>query len=106
MNGDVVQGDVAQHELKTRCEYFQAVFDGKKPFEVRKDDRNYQTGDWLMLREWDHGRCEYTGMWLQCYVTYKLAGGAFGVEEGYCVLGLSEWRVAGSTRNNVPAPSG
>lgn len=45
------------HDLKTDPVYFQRLVDGTKTFEVRKDDRGYQSGDTLVLREWDAQRC-------------------------------------------------
>jgi hypothetical protein len=46
-----------RHELKCWPPYFERLLDGSKTFEVRKDDRGYQTGDWLVLREWDPAKC-------------------------------------------------
>lgn len=40
------------HELKVWPDYYERLADGSKTFEVRKDDRGYQTGDTLWLREW------------------------------------------------------
>lgn len=41
------------HSLKTQPEYFEPVWLGLKTFEVRYDDRGYQAGDDLVLREWE-----------------------------------------------------
>lgn len=48
---------MALHELKTDPEPFDAVADGRKTHEVRRNDRNYEVGDELILR-----RTEYTGV--------------------------------------------
>ena len=42
------------HSLKTLPVYFQRTWEGEKTFEVRIDDRGFQRGDTLVLREWDH----------------------------------------------------
>lgn len=41
------------HQLKTWPVYFQRCWDGDKTFEIRIDDRGYQKGDTVVLREWD-----------------------------------------------------
>ncbi len=72
------------HELKSWPQYFRAVADGSKKFEVRENDRDFQAGDYLLLREWypDHAdiRSEvvpypYSGNIAMCLVTYILVGG-------------------------------
>jgi len=89
------------HELKVWPEYFEAIVDGSKTFEVRRDDRGFQVGDTLVLREWDPNVKEagvdwyapaYTGRELKREVTYILRGPTFGIEAGYCVVGLSDRR--------------
>ncbi len=83
------------HDLKTWPEFFQAVLDGKKRFEIRRDDRGFMEGDTLVLKEWDpglnpglSGDLNYTGRKIRVRVTYKLHGGMFGVDLEYCVLGF------------------
>lgn len=74
------------HELKIKPEYFQAVWDGIKTFELRKDDRSYQVGDVLILREFDNG---YTGATVVKTVSYVLRGcPEYGLSDGYCILGI------------------
>lgn len=43
--------------LKIKPEYFQAVIDGRKPFEIRKNDRNFKVGDEIYLDEYEG--CRY-----------------------------------------------
>lgn len=48
-----------EHDLKLSSLFFDDVETGKKPFELRFNDRDYQEGDVLRLREWDGN--SYTG---------------------------------------------
>lgn len=41
------------HALKCHPHFFAAIVDGKKTFEIRRDDRHYRVGDQLMLAEYD-----------------------------------------------------
>lgn len=40
--------------IKTINPYFTLVWNDKKPFEIRFNDRDYQTGDILILREYGY----------------------------------------------------
>ena len=40
------------HHLKIKPEYFQAVINGKKPFEIRLNDRDFKQGDRVILEEY------------------------------------------------------
>jgi hypothetical protein len=41
------------HELKIWPVYYQAVRSGSKTFEIRENDRGFQKGDRVVLREFD-----------------------------------------------------
>lgn len=41
------------HELKILPQYYCRVADGSKTFEVRDNDRGFQSGDKVILKEWD-----------------------------------------------------
>jgi hypothetical protein len=43
----------SKHELKIWPQFFRAVLNGSKTFELRKNDREFQSGDEVVLREWD-----------------------------------------------------
>lgn len=41
------------HELKIWPQYYSRVKDGSKTFEIRENDRGFQSGDTVTLLEWD-----------------------------------------------------
>ena len=79
------------HDLKCWPEYFQAVKSGIKPFELRKDDRGYDVGDVLHLREFDPDTALYTGDEIDKTVTYVLPVVTYGAgnDERYVIMGLA-----------------
>ncbi len=77
------------HVLKCISEYYTAIALGDKMFEVRKDDRGYEIGDWIWLVETLKITNEETGRTQGPFeITYILHGGIFGIEEGYCIMQL------------------
>lgn len=80
---------MSEHYLKIAPAYFAAVAEGRKPFEVRKDDRGFQVGDVLVLNEWTPEQ-GYTGVMMGQRVTYVYRGEAGGLQEGYVVMGLTD----------------
>jgi ASC-1-like (ASCH) protein len=78
------------HALKTWPEYFEAIVSGKKNFEVRKTDRDFAVGETLLLQCFDPEEQRYTGQEYKVRVTYILHGGKFGIEKGFCVMGIEE----------------
>jgi hypothetical protein len=86
---------VKTHDLKTWPEFFDALLTGKKTFELRNDDRDFEVGDYLCLKEWDPTTKAYTGREMVRTVEYLLrhrpdAGCAatFGLAPGYAILAL------------------
>lgn len=78
----------ATHDLKCDPEYFQAVKDGRKPFEVRNNDRDFHVGDYINLREYDRVKQCYTGeVILKIKITYVLKDYP-ALVDGFVVLGL------------------
>lgn len=76
------------HTLKTWPEPFAEVRAMDKPFELRKNDRNYKTGDILILREYLPDKDVYTGEFeVRCITT--VLEDFEGLAPGYCILGLS-----------------
>lgn len=61
------------HDLKIWPEHFRDVRAGIKTAELRLNDRNYQPGDVLVLREYDPQTGEYTGNVETRTVTHVLA---------------------------------
>lgn len=86
------------HELKTVSPYFERIQSGEKTVEVRKDDRDFQTGDTLTLKHWDpdydHGQYSrtppgrFTGSTVKVQVTHALRGFE-GLAEGWVALSIS-----------------
>lgn len=77
------------HALKTWPAYYKYVEDGSKPFEVRKMDRPFKTGDTVILQEYDPVNGGYTGKEKTFKIGYVLIDTPF-VKKGSCVFGLIE----------------
>ena len=83
------------HELKVYPWYFRDVKSKLKSFEIRKNDRFYQVGDYLLLRE-HRDDTGYTGDEVLAKVLY-VHEGEF-LEKGYCVMSIKlidTWIVPG-----------
>lgn len=76
------------HELKCWPGFFGAISEGRKTFELRRHDRDYQEGDILLLREWREYQQEYTGKSIRCEVTYILRGPVFALPQGWVCMSI------------------
>lgn len=87
------------HNLKLSIEFCDAVQSGEKTFEVRKNDRGFQTGDLIRFIPTDgtsyrssdgtvreHAKHEISGHTYK--ITYILNG--WGIKNGYVVMGIKE----------------
>lgn len=73
------------HKLKTLPKYFQNTIEGKKPFEVRLNDRDYKVGDTVVLEEWENGK--YSGREIGGKIDYIL-NDFIGLKDGYIAFTL------------------
>jgi hypothetical protein len=80
------------HDLKCWPEYFAGIASGEKTFELRWNDRDFQKGDDLLLREYDADISQYTGRAYRRRVTYVLKSSDFnGIVDGWCILGFGAY---------------
>lgn len=92
-----------EHHLKTYPECFQVAIDGLKLFELRKNDRDFQIGDLLILEEWQPPKYFsemggdgpgqqtqgfYTGRRATFSVKYIFQGGKWGLDHAYVIMAI------------------
>lgn len=90
------------HELKTDSEVFEAVHKKLKNFEIRKDDRGFEVGDLLVLKETEFtgeamnpnvlwpAPLLFTGREISAVVVYILRGPIYGLKDGWVILSIKE----------------
>lgn len=80
------------HVRKCESDYFQAVIDGKKPFEIREEGETYvfSVGDFLALNEIHED--VLTGRCCLVEITYILRDPRF-VLSGQAILGIRPCRI-------------
>jgi len=78
------------HSLRTWPTFFEEVWQGRKTFEIRWNDRKFQVGDILMLREWSKEK-GYSGRKLPVKVTYIPDLQNLGcLAEGYVCMSIAK----------------
>lgn len=92
------------HELKTVNPFFQDVWDGRKTFEMRVDDRLFRLGDRLLLKEYDKDKGYYSGRIVHAEVNHILTAADFpeGLREGYICMSIKvlDWTSAGTRQES------
>jgi hypothetical protein len=59
-------------EKKVKHEYFEAILEGRKQFELRLADFKYKPGDTLILLEQERGENTLSGRKLECEILFTL----------------------------------
>jgi ParB family chromosome partitioning protein len=79
---------MATHQLKIREDYARAHLSGVKPWELRKNDRNFKIGDKI-----DFSAIDDQGFIVMTYsrtITFIFKGGQYGLNENYAILTLTD----------------
>lgn len=79
------------HRIKLLDEFADDVLEGRKPFEIRENDRGYQKGDHVIFEVITKGGTACTQHQLngrEYEITYVLNG--WGIKNGYVVFGIRE----------------
>lgn len=77
-----------EHVLKCWPQYFEAIVFDQKTFEVRYNDRGYERGDILILREYNNDTKEYTRRQTRVEVTNVF--NEFGLQPGWVIMSLKK----------------
>lgn len=77
-----------EHELKIWPVYYNPVLAGEKTFEIRDNrDRDFKSGDQIVLREWDPDLKDYTGRSVKGEITYVTD---YGQQPGFVVFSFKK----------------
>ena len=87
------------HELKIKHEYLVDIVVGRKTFELRKNDRDYQVGDLIRFidirQQKNTGDCDiYIDDDALYGITYVLKDvPQYGLGKDYCILGIKRLEI-------------
>ncbi len=90
------------HELKCWPDPFSAVWRGDKTAELRRDDRGFQVGDVLLIREYDTTAGGYTGRALRVCVSHITRCSNFAGPSDFVVLSLGRVNIREINRTPLP----
>jgi len=80
-----------KHEIKILEGFANDIISGVKTFELRKNDRDYERGDWIKFTAIKGDSSEIYGHPINnkfYKITYVLNG--YGLRDGYVALGIQE----------------
>ena len=87
------------HDLKCVPPFFDDVLEGRKTFEIRKNDRDYRVGDTLILNEYQPAVLAYLGRKVTRRIIYVADLSLVGIS-GFVGLGIDV------VCHHVPQPGG
>lgn len=90
------------HRLKTANPYFSDTWEHRKPFELRKNDRNFEVGDRVELVEFDPSNPDLLAREIHGHINYLLKDYA-GLESGFCIFSCKVLFYQESERYTPPA---
>lgn len=93
---------MARHELKTLPVFFDALAEGRKGFEIRRNDRGFRVGDLVCLREWQ-AEGGYSGREIRRRVTYLTD---YEQKPGFVVMSLEHKRPCERCAGPTSPPEG
>ncbi|NKI28243.1 DUF3850 domain-containing protein [Arenibacter sp. 6A1] len=76
------------HKIKILADYASKHLRGVKPWELRKNDRNYKEGDFITFVVVTN-RNTPTGMTYRRKIIDVFEGGVYGLQDGFCILTIS-----------------
>lgn len=85
---------VRTHELKSWPRFFRPIVAGERTHELRRNDRDYQVGDRVLLREYDPDSQRYTGSFCEAAITsmtsrdVPCAVSDEGLNRDFCILSV------------------
>lgn len=81
------------HNLMLNSHFVEAIYSGRKTFEIRRNDRGFQTGDHIVFTPFRSGEQDRAKMYPEhpikdeeYEITYMLNG--WGLKEDFVVLGI------------------
>lgn len=77
-----------RHELKTWPDMFEEIIRGRKVHEFRRNDRNFEEGDLILLREFEPAGERYTGDEIPVRIMSISYGPQWGIPKGYAVFSI------------------
>jgi len=91
------------HNISILDSFADDVFSGVKPFEIRENDRGYQTGDGVKFEVVDKGGepVSHALNSMLYQITYVLSG--WGLKNGYVAFGFNELQEAAGVKDSQKA---